>query len=152
MSPQLKRTAEKVIHIKRILQKESLNHNDNMQKLNMYKQQLSDAYKNLRKTQKRAKEIRKEFLQELGRKQAQQWNVTASQATQIIETAEASKEMHRRHRYYVKPRGDANIKHVYVPAPVSNWTPSDKDITKEKCQTRVKDPKDVFNVLLRQNF
>ena len=86
----------------------------------MYKQQLSDAYKNLRKTQKRAKEIRKEFLQELGRKRAQQWNVTASQATQIIETAEASNKMHRRHRYYVKPRGDANIKHVYVSAPVSN--------------------------------
>ena len=152
MSPTLKRSAEKVINIKSKLRKSSIKSKNDEKQIIKLRENLKHAYKQLRDTQKKSAELRKEFLQDLAKKKSKEWNVTASQAVVIIEAAEEAKELHKKHRYYIKPRGEANIKSLLVPAPVSNWIPSPDDITNEKCQTQIDDPTTIFDVLLRQNF
>ena len=38
------------------------------------------------------------------------------------------------------------------PSPITKWSPTENDIVNAKCQTRIEDPTEIFNVLLRQNF
>ena len=61
-------------------------------------------------------------------------------------------ETSQKHRYFVKPTVDSNIRHLLVPKPMSNWKIGPNDITNKLCQTRVENPIDILNILLWQNF
>lgn len=151
-SPQLKTIANKLIKQKSKLRQESIKINKDENVIKKLVQEIKETYKELRTTQKRSSELRKTYLNELAQKRSAQWNMTSGQAATIIEAAEESRELHKKHRYYVKPQGEDNIKHLLVPAPITNWIQSNSDITNSKCQTRVDNPCDMFNILLRQNF
>ena len=63
-----------------------------------------------------------------------------------------SRKLHKKHKYYIKPRQQGATKHILVPAPKSEILLQSTDITNPKTQTRVDNPEDIFNILLRQNF
>ena len=138
--------------MKKLLRVISLNDAQGKEKIKLLKIDLRAKYKELRRLQKISKEIRKAHLNELAIKRARQWNIPASKAALVIKEAEESREMHKRHRRFLKPSTGGGIKSVLVPKPVSNWIPAESDITTTECQTKVSDPNEVFNVLLRQNF
>ena len=52
----------------------------------------------------------------------------------------------------MKSQQNSGIRYLQVPKPTSNWQISETDITNIKCHTRVDNPIDIFNTLLRQNF
>ena len=53
---------------------------------------------------------------------------------------------------YLKPTREGNIQRVLVPAPMQGIIPNDSHITDEHVQYTVEDPKEIFNILLRQNY
>ena len=151
-SSKLKHLADKVFEIKKNKRRISVDEERNKTLIKQAEDQLKNAYKRLREGQNRADELRKSHHSELADKRSQQWNTTKAQAAIIIAASEESKELHSRHRQYIKPRKGGNIKYLMVPAPISEWQPAENDIVNSKCQTRIEDPTDIFNVLLRQNF
>ena len=63
--------------------------------------------------------------------------MTAMQAAIIIKESETSRELHKKHKRFLKPETNGAIKNLYVPYPRSEWAPKEKDITEEKCQMKV---------------
>ena len=151
-SNKLTTAAKEIFKTKAKIRNEQLKLNRCTKTIKQQKKELENKYKQLRKCQKDSAELRKEHLYELANKKATIWNVKVKQAIAIIEEAEQSRQKHKRHRYYVKPESEANIRHLLVPKPTSKWKISESDITNIKCQTRVDDPIDIFNILLRQNY
>ena len=80
------------------------------------------------------------------------WNLTAKQAAVVISEAEEAKRLHGKHKYYLKPRQQGAIKHIYVPYPKSNMEVKESDVTNVQSQGRVDDSNQIFNILLRQNL
>ena len=108
-----------------------------------------DKYRqNLKLKQKEAEKSRKEDLDRLAAKRADEWNIKASQAAIVIKNAEESRKVHEKQRIFLKPKRDSGIRHVYVPAPVIQHEPNDKDITNVNTQCRVDSPAEAFNILL----
>ena len=66
-------------------------------------------------------------------KRSQQWNLTRSQAAVVIEASETSKNLHSKHRRYIKPTNEGNIRYICAPVPITGWKPSPKDITNKAC-------------------
>ena len=99
-----------------------------------------------------SKELREEHLDLLAERRATDWNLTKPQAAAVIKEAEMSRKMHKKHQYFVKYQEKGSVKNILVPCPRSEWIPQPTDITEQKCQIRVDNPIDVFNILLRQNF
>ena len=97
MSPKLKHAAENLIKVKAKLRETSINDSKDDSARQLLQQELKECYKKLRETQKKAVDLRKEFLMDLAHKKAQEWNLESSQAAIIIEAAEESKELHKRH-------------------------------------------------------
>ena len=151
-SPKLKNIAQEIIEMKKILRSTSINETGESEKIKMVKWDLKEKYKELRQAQKISKELRKSHLDELAMKRSQQWKMSASQAAAVIKESEESKETHRKHKRFLKPAQGGAIKELYVPYPQSEWKPQESDITNEECQIKVSDQKEIFNILMRQNF
>ena len=151
-SPILAEAADDMIDCRKELRKESVSTPRDEDKMEELKILLKEAKREFRIIQSKSHELREKFLQELYTKKAKAWNITSQQAATVICEAEASRKMHKRHKDYIKPQQQGATKYILVPAPVSNWTPKGSDITNKNVQTRVDDPKQIFNILLRQNF
>ena len=111
-----------------------------------------ECKKNLKLKQSEAKIHRENELERLAEKRAGEWNLTASQAIIVIKNAEEAKSTHRLQRNFLKPNTGGGINKIYVPAPKTQHEPKDEDITNVKVQYPVENLKDVFNILLMQNF
>lgn len=111
-----------------------------------------DKKDEFKQVQKNSEQHRIAELNELAEQRAKEWDITASKAIVVIKEAEQSWKMHKKQRNFLKPRQDGGIKHVLVPQPRTGILARNGNITDIKTQCRVENPKDVFNVLLRQNF
>ena len=116
------------------------------------KEQLKEAYKNLKKVQKQSQELRDTHLDSLAEKRAEQWKLKKKDAALIIKESEKAKKMRKRQKWYLKGHQNGAINHVYIPRPLHNWVPGRDDVQNHQCQMRVDNPDDIFNILLRQNF
>ena len=112
-----------------------------------------DRYKkHLKIVQKNAAQHRDNDLDRLARKRATEWNIKASQAIVVIKAAEESKKLHTKQRAFLKPKREGGIRKIMVPTPITNIQPKSTHVTNEKIQCTIYGPKEIFNVLLRQNF
>ena len=92
---------------------------------------LKEAYKTLREKQQAVPELRKEELHQLSIKRSDQWKLSMAQAAVVIEASESSKELHNKHRRYVKPINEGNIRYLLAPALLTGWKPKESDTTKK---------------------
>ena len=122
------------------------------QTLNEMYDQLKQAKKDLREAQKKADELRQGHLNELAEKRAEQWNLKTKDAITIIKEAEKARKLHKKQWYFLKPWQEGAISNLYVPKPLSGWEAKLGDVTNKECQMKIEEPRDIFNVLLRQNF
>ena len=116
------------------------------------KEEVKKAKKELKYKQKHALQLRQEDQQTLAEKYAEKWNIKASKAILVIRESEASKRLHKKQRAFLKPQRDGGITRVFVPAPLTGIQSKESNITDEKTQYEVEDTKEIFNILLRQNF
>ena len=151
-SPKLKDAATKIIKIRKDIRSESINYPVDQGRLRVTKEQLKEAYKQLRKVQKQSGELRNSHLQELSEKRAGQWSLKTKDAAKIIREAEKSRKMHKAHKWHLKLINKGAINHLFVPYPINEWIPKKEDIQTKECQMRIDQPIDIFNILLRQNF
>ena len=108
--------------------------------------------RNLKTVQKEAEQHREKDLERLAEKRASEWNIKASKAIIVIKTSEESRRLHKKQRAFLKPKQGGGIRKILVPRPITNIEPKTSDITNEKIQCSVDDPKEIFNILLRQNY
>ena len=148
----LREAGDKVVKIKKMLRKERIEKKKNEKKINSLEEQLKEMKKELKQAQQNAKKHRDEELDKLAQKRAAEWNIKATQAIMIIKESEASKSIHAKQRIFLKSKRSGGIKQVYVPRPVTEHKISEKDITNKSIQQVVTEPKDICNILLRQNF
>lgn len=151
-SPKLTEAANDVIECRRLLSIERNKVPKDESMIERCQELVHEAKKELKNVQQNAEKIREMHLIELHNKKAKAWNLTAKQAAIVISEAEEAKRVHGKHKYYLKPTKQGATKHVYVPFPKTEMTVKESDITNVMCQTRVDDPRDVFNILLRQNL
>ena len=151
-SPKLTEAAKDVLEVRHLVRKETTKQQPDSDLVKKNRILLQEAKREFKLIQQHAKEHREQYLIELSTKKAKAWEVTTQQAATVISEAEVSRKMHSRHKWYMKPHQTGAIKHILVPAPKSNIIPHSEDIVNPLAQTRVNDPKDIFNVLLRQNF
>ena len=151
-SPKLAVKAHKLIRTKMSLREESIKENKSDEIIKKLEEKKKKEIKELREAQKMSKELREEHLDLLAERRATDWNLTKPQAAAVIKEAEMSRKMHKKHQYFVKYQEKGSVKNILVPCPRSEWIPQPTDITEQKCQIRVDNPIDVFNILLRQNF
>ena len=67
-SPKLNEAATRVIEIRKNIRRESINTKRNLPRLKITKEELKEAYKNLRKVQKQSVELQENHLQKLSEK------------------------------------------------------------------------------------
>ena len=151
-SPALAMAARKVINLKNDIRREYTRTNPDKNLIKAMKRQFLEANKDFRKAQGDAPTLRKKHLTELAEKKSLMWNQKEENVIKVIQEAEKSKKLHKKQRYYLKPRQEGTINHLYVPKPLSYWQPKRGDIKNKKSQMRVDNPKEIFNLLLRQNF
>ena len=119
-SQTLTNVTKKIFTTKVDIRKENLKDDLDDSKLQQLYQRQKENYKELRQVQKKATEMRIEHLHKLAEKRSKPWNMDKAQAITIIEAAEQSKRIHKKHKHYVKPASDGNIRHLLVPKPVTN--------------------------------
>ena len=108
--------------------------------------------RNLKTVQKEAEQHREKDLERLAEKRASEWNIKASKAIIVIKTSKELQRLHKKQRAFLKPKQGGGIRKILVPRPITNIEPKTSDITNEKIQCSVDDPKEIFNILLRQNY
>ena len=102
--------------------------------------------------QKQAIKLREDDLLMLAEKKAGEWNIKASKAILVIRDAEKSKRVHKKQRYFLNPQQKGGIRQLLVPAPKTNITSKESNITDPDTQYEVEDQNQMFDILLRQNF
>ena len=148
----LRDSADEVIKIKKKLRHERINQPSNIEKIGQLETELQTKKKQLKSKQSQADTLRSDDLDRLATKRAEQWNIKASQAIVVIKAAEESRKSHKKQRIFLKPKQGGSIRQVLVPTPTTNHIPKSNDIINEKIQCLVEDPKEIFNILLRQNY
>ena len=151
-SPILTEAAQDMLECKKAISEENNRDDTDEDRLEELKLLLKEAKREFRDIQQKAEEHRKTHLQELATKKAKMWQVTAQQAAVVISEAEESRKIHNKHKHYLKPKQNGSTKYVMVPAPTTGFIPQPSDITNPTVQTRVDEPMQIFNILLRQNF
>ena len=151
-SPILTEAASDVLECKNELRRESTRTDSDEDKIQELRILLKEAKREFKTIQEHSAEHREKFLQDLYTKKAKSWNLTSQQAAVVIQEAEASKKLHGKHKYYLKPKNKGATKYIMVPAPTTECIPKPSDITNAAVQMRVDEPSQVFNILLRQNF
>ena len=96
--------------------------------------------------------MRKSHLDTLAEKRADQWKIKKKDAALIIKESEKSQKCIKTHKWHLKGPQKGAINHIFVPSPHNQWEPNRNDIQNQKCQMRVDNPDDIFNILLRHNF
>ena len=99
--------------------------------------------------QKIAPELRKQWMQELSQKRAIQWDTKRSDALRVIEETEKVRKSNKRQERWMKPRRHGQLRSLLVPAPLTNV---ENDIYNIASYTKIDDPTEIFDVLLRRNF
>ena len=112
-------------------------------------EEVKKAQKELKKCHVNGKLLREEYLTQLGEKRAQQWNMDASDAIQILNETEKIQKMHNKQRRFLKPKNTGTIRKLLVPSPIEGIP---EDIYDDAFYTEVNTSEEMFNVLLRQNF
>ena len=79
------------------------------------KEELKQAWKNLRSVQKEDRAHRKQFLEELAEERAKQQNIAVSSAIKQINNAEESKQSHKKFNNHLRPKVNGAIDHVMIP-------------------------------------
>ena len=151
-SSEVRNAGHDLVASRKEIRKEKLKEIVSIDRLVTLEDNRDECKKELKKKQSEAKIHRENELERLAEKRAGEWNLTASQAIIVIKNAEEAKSTHRFQRNFLRPRDGCGISKIYVPAPRSNHVPEETDITNEKIQYPVENPKEVFNTLLLQNF
>ena len=102
-SPKLKEAGDEIFQLRKQLRICSTELGRENKEYRQLKGRVQKAYQSLQEVQSDATKHRRDHLQQLATKRSQQWNVTAAQAANIIEEAEASKETHSKLRNFIKP-------------------------------------------------
>ena len=151
-SATLRQAAEKYIDTKKALRHERIKSPRNENNILALEASKKIHKKQLKIAQKESIIHRENDLDRLAKKRAEEWNIKASQAIVVIKAAEESKKMHIKQRLFLKPKREGGIKKLMVPTPITNLEPNESHITNEKIQCTIFDSKEMFNILLRQNF
>ena len=151
-SKTLREAGDKVFNIQKSLRKERIKKIKDNKRINELERDLKEKKNELRSAQKNATKNRDEELDKLAQKRASEWNIKATQAILVIKEAEESKNLHAKQRIFLKGRKSGGIKQIYVPKPVTNHKLQEKDITNKQIQQIVTEPRDICNILLRQNY
>ena len=150
-SNKLRKAASKVVKLKKELRYQRTSRKIDLDKIVEAKSKLKEAKSQLKQCQKEAPTLREKDLMDLAAKRANQWNLKASKAIIVIKNAEEAKKVHRKQRIFLKPR-KSGVKKIAVPTPRTELIPDEKHITDMKVQCYVDDSKEIFNILLRQNY
>ena len=149
-SPLLRRTAFKVIRLKKYIRLVSLGtvmaDEEEREKASI---DLKKAQMELRESQQSANLIRHEHLERLAEKRCNQWQMSSAEALHIINESEKSRKMHRKHRRLLQKDNEGTLRSLLIPAPVTGITNNIKD---PRTYTSITDSTDMFNVLLKRNF
>ena len=149
-SPQLRRTAFKVIRIKKYLRLISLgNISADKEEIDRAAGDLKQSQIELRGAQKNANIIRQEHLERLADKRCHQWQMTSAEALHIINESEKSKRLHGKHRRLLRKDHEGTLRQLLIPAPVTGLVNNVKD---PRLYTSINDSNQMFNVLLQRNF
>ena len=148
----LRNAGDEVVQIRKSIRKENIARPRDKYKLILLTKQLLEKKKALKEAQKNSKQHRREDLNRLANKRADEWNIKATNAIIVIKNSEESKKNHNKQRAFLKPRNSGGISQIYVPTPTTQHEIKESDITNSKVQSVVADPKEIFNVLLRQNY
>ena len=154
-SNQLREAASTLINCRKELRRERRQRWANLEKINHLEEQVRVARMKFLKDQKEAPKLRELDLVRLAEKRACQWNLKASQAIVVIRNSEEARKSHKRQKAFLKPVNGGGIKKILVPTPNSDigmGRIKESHITDASIQCEVDDPKEIFNVLLRQNF
>ena len=154
-SNQLREAASTLINCRKELRRERRQRWSNLEKLNYLEEQVRVARMKFLKDQKEAPKLRELDLVRLAEKRACQWNLKASQAIVVIRNSEEARKSHKKQKAFLKPVNGGGIKKILVPTPNSDigiGRIKESHITDASIQCEVDDPKEIFNVLLRQNF
>ena len=114
--------------------------------------ELKQRLHELKILQANADKQREEDLSLLAMKRAEEWDMKTSEAIIVIKNSEESKAVHKKQKHFLKPSMKGGIKSILVPAPRTNVIAHSRNITDESTQYEVEDPKEIFNILLRQNY
>ena len=152
MSQEVREAGDNLVHTRKLMRQENRKKEKNIHTIADLESRRDECKKALQEAQKSADKYRAAELDRLATKRAEEWNLKASQAIVVIKAAEDAKKSHRRQRAFLKPSEGGGIRQVYVPIPRTDIIPDEKHITDVRVQSVVEDPKEVFNILLRQNF
>jgi hypothetical protein len=111
-------------------------------------QTIKSTYKELRRIQKQAKEIRENFLMEIAEKRANEWHLTKAAALNVILQSESSKRTFARHGAVMKGGEKGSIKSLMVPIPEYR---SSLEETKAVEWTEIEDNSSIYSLLLKKN-
>ena len=151
-SRKLKEAGNAVFEARKKMRYEKTKKHSDAEKIYEHVVDIKDCKRALKETQKNATKEREDDLLLLAEKRAEEWNLTAAKAIIVIKEAEVSRKMHRKQRQYLKPVRDGHIQRILVPAPVQGIVPQERHVTDASVQYTVEDPKEIFNILLRQNY
>ena len=151
-SKTLRDSADDVIKTKKQLRHERIQNNKNIHYLAKLEEQLKEKKKLHKHNQKDSAKLWEDDLNSLATKRAKQWNIKALQAIIVIKAAEESRKLHKKQRAFLKPKQNEGNQQILVPTPETNHIPNSKEIVNPKIQCTVEDPKEIFNILLRQNY
>ena len=149
-SPKLRRTAFKVIRIKKYLRLVSLGmiNAEEDERIKVSKE-LKMAQMELRDNQKSANLLRQVHLERLADKRCYQWQMKSAEALHIIKESEKSRKMHGKHRRLLHKNNEGTLRSLLIPAPVTGIKNNIKD---PRLYTSTSDSQTMFNILLKRNF
>ena len=149
-SPQLRKSAFKVIRIKKYLRLVALGTLESgKEEMKRAAEDLKMAQKELRTSQGSANLLRQEHLEILAEKRCHQWQMSSAEALHIIKESEKSKSLHGKHRRLLKANHDGILRDLMVPAPITGLK---NDIKDPRTYISISDSKQMFNILLKRNF
>ena len=145
----LKKAALAVYEAKKKLRMISIGHLDSGNgALDQANDNHKEALLRFKSVQGEAAPLRRTFLSTLATKRASQWNMASSNALKIIDQTERIRDTHQRARKWFKLRHPA-LCTLLVPSLITGHTNNMYNIS---TYNRLSDPKDIFDVLLRQNY